>query len=138
MKKLAIAFAAIAMAVCAQAASVQWSFTETAQTAKNPLDISAYTAYLFTDASWTTVLASDIGAGIDKKAFLGGYSDSIAMQTASVGGGKGVTYKTGTVTSELESRITFMLSTPDAPRRPLFLFRVFNTSSILMPDSFIT
>ena len=28
---------------------------------------------------------------------------------------------TGTVTSELESRITFMLSTPDAPRKHFFI-----------------
>lgn len=100
MKKLIMAIAAVACAFGVQAASVQWQFTESAQNSKNPLDISSYTAYLFDSAAWTTVLASDVGAGIDKEIFDQNYSDQKNLTYSVLGNNVGKKWDTGVVTSD--------------------------------------
>ena len=102
MKRILIALTAVGLAVGVQAASVDWSFSETAQTANNPLDLSGYTAYLFTQSAWETIAAGASGGAISPDAFTG-WAGQASITTTSVGGGKGVTYATGKVTSTGDS-----------------------------------
>ena len=97
MKKLLIAIAAIACAVAANAASVDWGFQEQALDKNSPVDISSYTAYLFTSATWTAAVA----AGVTATTFDSAVAQSTSAFTKTTGGSGANTWTrwaTGTLT----------------------------------------
>jgi hypothetical protein len=97
MKKIMIACAVVVMAAVAQAASIDWSFTETANNSKNPVDLSGYTAYLFTESAWNTFAGLDS----DQKTLANfkGYTDSAAI-TGSAQGSTRTKFTTGVLSTE--------------------------------------
>lgn len=106
MKKIMIACAVVVMAAVAQAASIDWSFTETAQNAKNPVNLTGYTAYLFTESAWNTFtgLASDEQTLANFK----GYTASAAITSRTQGTTRTV-FETTTQTTEGESGNYFIV-----------------------------
>lgn len=96
MKKLLIAVVAIVVGVAVQAASVDWAFTETANNSSSPLDVSSYTAYLFTQSAWETFTA--LSETEQTAANFTGWTDSAAI-TKSAQGTSRTKFSTGTVTS---------------------------------------
>ena len=82
MKKLIIAITAIACAVAVNAASVDWGFQEQALDKNSPVDISSYTAYLFTATDWEAA----VGAGVSATTFASAKSQSTSAFTKTTGG----------------------------------------------------
>jgi len=100
MKKLIIAVAVIVAGVAAQAASVDWAFTETANNSSSPLDVSSYTAYLFTQSTWESFTALDASEQtVDN--FKGWTGSASVTKTAQ--GTTRTKFTTGTITSTGES-----------------------------------
>lgn len=62
MKKLLITSLVVVLAAMANAATIKWSFTETAKDSNNPVNLGSFTAYLFTESAWTTAIAGTITA----------------------------------------------------------------------------
>ena len=97
MKKLLIAITAIASAIAVNAASVDWGFQEQALDKNSPVDISSYTAYLFTSATWTAAVA----AGVSATTFDSAVAKSTSAFTKTTGGSGANTWTrwaTGTLT----------------------------------------
>ena len=82
MKKLIIAITAIACAVAVNAASVDWGFQEQALDKNSPVDISGYTAYLFTATDWEAA----VGAGVSATTFDSAKAQSTSAFTKTTGG----------------------------------------------------
>ena len=80
MKKLIIIATIAVSAVIANAASLDWSFTEQSYDSNNPLALDSFTAYLFTEADWTAAMTAGITASTFDSA-----SDSASL-TKTTGG----------------------------------------------------
>ncbi len=91
MKKLVLTAFAVTAAFAASAASVDWGFSETAQSAKSPYEIDAFTAYLFTASTWEA--ASEVTADTFNSAVA-----NAALTKNTLGGGAVYQWTTGTQT----------------------------------------
>jgi len=91
MKKLVLTAFAVAVAFAANAASVDWGFSETAQSAKSPYEIDAFTAYLFTASTWEA--ATQVTADTFNSAVA-----NAALTKNTLGGGAVYQWTTGTQT----------------------------------------
>ena len=80
MKKILIASIFACAAGIVSAASVDWQFSEQAKNSNTPYDLSAFTAYFFTESVWTTAVAGTVDAATFDKAV-----DSAAL-TKTTGG----------------------------------------------------
>ena len=98
MKKILIA--AIVAAGCvifANAASIDWQFSQQIRTDKGTSsDLTGYSAYLFTASAWSTVEAAVSGGALDATKFTG-YLDDAALQVTTAATAK--TYITGSQTT---------------------------------------
>ena len=93
MKKLMVIAAVALCAIGAQAATVDWNFTEVVRTDKPYDDIASYTAYFFTADAWSAVTKTAKDGAIsadDFKGYLGSQGMQLAtaatVKTYSVGG----------------------------------------------------
>ena len=100
MKKIMLTIAIVAAAIFANAASVEWSFTATEKASANPLDLSTYQAFLFTETAWNSVLSTIDEGKIDFKNFAGYSGEGVDITKSVMGGGNAYKFTTGTQTTE--------------------------------------
>ena len=97
MRKIMMAIAVACCAICTQAASIDWAFSQQIRTDKGTSsDLAGYSAYLFTASAWSTVEAAVSGGALDTAKFTG-YLDNAELQVTTAATAK--TYITGNQTA---------------------------------------
>lgn len=120
MKKLMIMVAAVTVATFAQAASIDWSFSQQALDKNAPASLDGYTAYLFTSATWSAAETAGVTAGLFDTAL-----DSATLTKTTGGSGANTwnRYVTGT-----------QIWTADAAASGNYVVVLFNGDSYVASD----